>query len=125
MNQDELGRVRAPCAQREAILDPFDASGMSGTAFAAYAGVKYPTFANWVQQRRRERVKMDGSADSTSERGAGAARWIEVVTGALAPLPLAPVAVHLPGGARIELRDVGGVALAAELIGKLAGVRGC
>jgi len=98
---------------------------MSGAAFAAYVGVKYPTFANWVQQRRRERARMDGAADSTSERGAGASRWIEVVTGALAPLPLAPVAVHLPGGARIELRDVGGVALAAELIGKLAGVRGC
>ena len=38
LKQDELGRVRTPRAQREAILDQFEASGMSGIAFAAHVG---------------------------------------------------------------------------------------
>ena len=28
---------------------------MSGKAFASQIGIKYPTFASWIQKRRRER----------------------------------------------------------------------
>jgi len=44
-----------PKDRREAILDAFERIGMSGQAFAARIGVKYPTFATWVQRRRRSR----------------------------------------------------------------------
>lgn len=53
LKTDALGRVRMPKDRREAILDAFERSGMSGQAFAAHIGVKYPTFATWVQKRRR------------------------------------------------------------------------
>lgn len=48
-----LGRVKTGTRQREAMLDEFERSGLSGTRFAAVAGVNYQTFASWVQKRRR------------------------------------------------------------------------
>jgi len=56
LKTDGLGRVRTPLAQREALLDAFERSGLSGMKFAALHGVKYPSFANWVQQRKRRRL---------------------------------------------------------------------
>ena len=55
LKTDVLGRVRMPADRREAILDAFEQSGMSGQAFAKHIGVKYPTFACWIQKRRRLR----------------------------------------------------------------------
>jgi transposase-like protein len=55
LKTDVLGRVRMPADRREAILDAFEQSGMNGQAFARQIGVKYPTFATWVQKRRRRR----------------------------------------------------------------------
>ena len=48
--------VCTPLAQREALLDAFERSGLAGMKFAALHGVKYPSFANWVQQRKRRRL---------------------------------------------------------------------
>lgn len=39
------GRVRTPPARKEALLDEFERSGLSGARFAALAGIKCPTFA--------------------------------------------------------------------------------
>ena len=47
--------MRTPRAKREAILDEFDRSGMSGAEFAQYLGIKYQTFATWVQKRRTQK----------------------------------------------------------------------
>lgn len=57
LKTDALGRVRMPADRREAILDAFEQSSMSGLAFAKHVGVKYPTLASWIQKRRRERDK--------------------------------------------------------------------
>ncbi len=53
LKTDRLGRVTMPAARRELILDRFESSGMSGQAFARHVGVKYSTFSDWVQKRRR------------------------------------------------------------------------
>ena len=55
LKRDLLGRVTTPKAQREALLDAFERSGLKGTSFARIAGVNYQTFASWIQKRRRER----------------------------------------------------------------------
>lgn len=55
LKTDRLGRVRMPREKREQILDRFESSGMSGQAFARQIGVKYTTFASWVQKRRGSR----------------------------------------------------------------------
>lgn len=52
LKTDVLGRVKTGARQREAMLDEFERSGLSGTKFAAVAGVNYQTFASWVQKRR-------------------------------------------------------------------------
>jgi hypothetical protein len=63
-------RVWVSRERREAILEEFDKSGASAMRFAAYAGIKYPTFANWVAQRRRAKSRSNGE-ESTKEP-----RWL-------------------------------------------------
>ena len=50
---DRLGRVRTPRRRREELLAEYDGSGLSQAAFSRRAGVRYATFAHWVQERRR------------------------------------------------------------------------
>ena len=45
LKQDVRGRVRTPRKRREALLDEFERSGLSGPKFAALVGVKYQTLA--------------------------------------------------------------------------------
>jgi len=45
--------LRTPREKREQILDEYERGGMSAAAFAAMGGLKYPTLASWVQQRRK------------------------------------------------------------------------
>ena len=40
LKTDDLGRVRTPLAMREALLDAFERSGLSGMKFAAQHRVK-------------------------------------------------------------------------------------
>ncbi len=56
LKQDRLGRVRTPRSKQEEILAEYDRSGMSGQHFAQYLGIKYQTFATWVQKRRKRRA---------------------------------------------------------------------
>lgn len=116
---DARGRVRTPREHQERMLDEFEKSGMSGVAFAAYVGVKYPTFASWVSRRRRERA---GQGESGG--GRSSVRWMEVVaddevkgSGVLV--------VRLAGGAHLEVSDAAGAELAARLLGYLGGARAC
>lgn len=55
LKTDVLGGITVGSAQREAILDAFEASGMTGQAFALHHGIKIQTFASLMQKRRRRR----------------------------------------------------------------------
>jgi hypothetical protein len=120
LKTDVLGRVRTPRERREHLLDEFEHSGLSGQKFAALAGVKYPTFATWAQQRRRQ----CGTYPAVGQREIPAGlpdkvRWLEaVVEAAQNPGGKNPlgVVVALPGGARLEIGDVKQVELAAALL---------
>ena len=103
---DEAGRVWTPRELREAVLDEFERSGLPATQFAARLGVKYPTFASWVQQRRRARAE------------SGPVRWVE----AAVPEPQRSCAltVQLPGGARVDVGDVEQAKMVAVLLRELA-----
>ena len=52
---DVLGRMHRTREQRERILDEYERSGLSGWKFATLCGVKYQTFATWLQRRKRQR----------------------------------------------------------------------
>jgi hypothetical protein len=113
--------VKTPAARREAILDEFERSGMSGAAFAGYIGMKCQTLASWVQRRRRGRR---ASASGEASPGDAPVRWVEVLPGGDRPAGGAPLVVRL-GEARMEVADRAGAALAAEILARLPGARGC
>ena len=53
LKSDQRGRIRFTPEQRTAMLDTYDASGLSGPKFAQLHGVNYQTFADWFQRRKR------------------------------------------------------------------------
>ena len=55
LKTDARGRVQVTAERREALLDEFERSGMSGAGFSKHYGIKYSTFAYWIQARRRKR----------------------------------------------------------------------
>lgn len=115
---DSKGRLRVSKEQRTAVLARFEQSGMSAAKFAAVAGIKYSTFAGWVQRYRRVKRRV-------SSKGV---QFIEAVIG---PNPnkagsKTGLMLHLPGSVRVELFSVAEVPLAAALIEALQNRRsGC
>jgi hypothetical protein len=121
LKTDVLGRVKTPAARREQLLDEFEKSGLSGQQFAELVGIKYQTFATWAQKRRRQRGA--SAAVNAPARTTDPVRWLEaVVEQAQKPVASNPPALmlELPGGARVELRDVKQTAMAAALVRALA-----
>jgi hypothetical protein len=110
LKQDAAGRVWTPPEQREAVLDEFEKSGLPATKFAAHVGVKYQTFASWVQKRRK--TQADRGA---AQRRTGGVQWLEasVMSGARDARGLM---IHLPGGARLEVLDAAEAELAVQIL---------
>src|SRR5689334_6157189 len=100
LKTDALGRVRVTAERRERLLDEYEGSGVSGRKFAELTGIKYQTFASWVQRRRRHRGK-EAKTKAPPNRAA-AVRWLEAVVENSAQANLGVKAtglqVHLPGG---------------------------
>ena len=115
---DVAGRVWTPRKMREDVLDEFGRSGMAAREFAGRVGVKYSTFANWVQQRRRERH---------AGKSVALPRLVEAVVAQAEALPsIRAVVGHLPGGGRVEVADEGQAKVAAVLLRELGmGGVGC
>jgi len=101
---DTQGRVRTSKEQRRLILAEFERSGMSAAQFARRTGLKYSTFAFWVQRYRG------------TKRPARKApvRLLEAVLTSSPPVTV--LTVLLPGGARLEVREAGQVPLVAALV---------
>ena len=111
LKTDVLGRVKTPAARREQLLDEFERSGTSGQTFAELVGVKYQTFATWVQQRKRRR------AATTKRKTPAKVRWLEAVVGQAVDQRAGPsLPVHLPGGIRLEISSARQIPLAAALL---------
>ena len=127
LKTDTLGRVKTPVERREALLDEFEGSGMSGVKFAQYIGVKYQTFASWVQMRRRRR----SAGASLPAAGAGSSlplQWVEAILDGgetAAACEAGALSVQLPGGARLQISDARQTALAARLLQALAREAAC
>jgi transposase-like protein len=122
LRRDALGRVNTPRAQREVILDEFESSGLSAACFARAAGIKYQTFANWVQQRRHA----GGDYERQQRIQPAAIRLVEVVaqvapvtadvSADLSGMDTSALEVLLPGGAHLLVHDAGQAELAAQLL---------
>lgn len=60
LKTDTLGRVQTSPEHREAWLDAFERSNMSGAAFARLHGIRYTTFASWRKRRKQQRQSTEG-----------------------------------------------------------------
>lgn len=112
LKTDNRGRVRTPASEREALLDEFECSSLPATRFSQLAGVRYQTFATWVQKRRQSRRQ---AAEE------GGVKFVEAVLQST-PRPEATpfLSITLPGGAVLRIEHGGQVELAAKLLKALA-----
>ena len=117
LKQDVLGRVKTPKERREQLLDEFERSGLPGLKFAELVGIKYQTFAPWVQKRRRQRGDYAAGKISAAKKSV---RWLEAVmepqAGSVVKAGSLFLVLHLPGGLRVEISERKQVELAAALV---------
>lgn len=110
---DLQGRVRVPQERREKLLDEFERSGLSGRRFAQLAGLKYQTFAVWVQ-KRSQRAKLAPTTEASKQ----SVRFAEaMVNSSQSPArDEAGLIIEWPGGARAVVRSPLQLQMAAELL---------
>jgi hypothetical protein len=123
---DARGRVLVSTARREALLDEFERGGTSAMRFARLAGIKYSTFANWVQGRRRRRAVGGEASDGNglAESG-GSVRLFEALVegssgGCREARRTEGVWIELPGGCRLAVGSPAELPMAAELVALIA-----
>lgn len=109
---DTRGRIRSTQKQRDAVLDAYEASGLSGPDFCRVHGFKYQTFATWRQKRRESREGDNLKATAATETVTLLEASAEELSGSLR--------IDLPGGARIEVCDRNQSRLAAQLLAEFA-----
>ena len=130
--RDKMGRVRVSRARREALLNEFERGGTSGAQFADYVGIKYSTFATWIQKRQRRQasgVRFTNQGRRLKRKRAAPIRWLETMVDVQGKESRseARLRVHLPGGAHLEITNGTQAGLAAVLLENLGrlGAKGC
>lgn len=109
---DVLGRRHHTREQRERILEEYEHSGLSGPKFAALCGVKYQTFATWLQRRKRPRNA--SPRGKPRRKAATKVHWLEVQPAS--PGTVTGLLLQLPGGIRAQVSNPHHIALAAALV---------
>jgi hypothetical protein len=118
---DVLGRIKTPAARREQLIDEFERSGLSGCKFAELAGLKYQTFATWVQKRRRKNgtyAKVPAKRNQSAE----SVRWLEAVVQEAQDSKTGlkeSIVLELRVGGRMEISHSKQLPLAAGLLREL------
>ena len=113
LKTDVLGRTHRTREQRERILDEYEHSGLSGPKFAALCGVKYQTFATWLQRRKRQRNAYPKRR--VQHKVAARVQWLEALVQPTAA-STAGLLLQLPGGVRVQISHEQHIALAAALV---------
>jgi transposase-like protein len=111
---DSRGRVIVGPSRREALLDAYEQSGQTAMAFCRQHDLKYPTFATWVQKRRRQSAS-SGPAFAEVMIEAQSARTPDVE----------PLRITLPEGTLIEISERKQLPWVLELLRLLNPTRPC
>jgi hypothetical protein len=130
VKQDSKGRLRITKERRESLLAEYDQGGMTGAAFARWAGVPYATFMTWLTKRRKA-----AKPSVKTEQRTQALEWVEAVVEKSTEAPVkepkkepaliksgAALVVEAPGGIRLELSEEKHVLWAAKLLRHLGEV---
>ena len=119
---DRIGRIHVKAEHREALLDKFERSGMSGQQFAKHHGIKYSTFANWRQQRR---IKLKQypviTADTSSELENSLTEVVLQRSPSVSPSKSTLLQLDLGGGVSLCIKNESELSLAGKLINQLRG----
>jgi hypothetical protein len=114
------------------LLNEFERGGTSGAQFADYVGIKYSTFATWIQKRQRRQasgVRFTNQGRRLKRKRAAPIRWLETMVDVQGKESRseARLRVHLPGGAHLEITNGAQAGLAAVLLENLGrlGAKGC
>ena len=105
---DRKGRIRFNAQRRQELLLEFDRSGLTAPKFAEVTGLKYQTFAAWLQRRRRQGLVPSQAANKSVQ-------WLETVLSAAAPAA-GSLLMKFPGGPVLEVTTSSQALLAAELL---------
>ncbi len=105
---DSRGRVQISPERREALLEEFDRSGMTGAGFARHYGIKYTTFAHWIRMRKRAR----GHVEQSSSRD----KFMLVSQEGAACTSTSGLTIDLPHGAKVTISTPAQAELAGALI---------
>ena len=108
VKSDRIGRTHYTPEYKAEVLAAFEKSGMSGQAFAAHCGIKYPTFASW---RTKSRRPIDSESTGNSKPS-----FILAEVTASDGSSRSGLSVKLPGGAIASVHDEDGIRLLASLI---------
>jgi hypothetical protein len=119
---DCIGRVRTTLEHRKALVAAFDDSALSGPEFCSHHGIKYQTFATWLQKHRRA---TGAYASDLRPPSLLLLAEVEIPDGSLAGTPVEPVEIRLPGGALLLLKTTGQLPLAVALLRELKGSQPC
>lgn len=121
MKADRRGRLRYSPEQRTALVEAYQASGLSGPRFASLHGVNYQTLASWLLKRKR--------TNSSGLPGCGTPHRISLIPaeidGSSAVGTILPLEILLPGGSRLPVTAPSQVPLVATLIHELERKRPC
>ena len=111
LKADRRGRLRYTPEQKQALIEAYEASGLSGPRFAAMHGVNYQTLVSWLKKRRQAdpdhpalRSLVPAELDGVSPRSATAL----------------PMEILLPCGVKLAIHTPSQIDLAATLIRKLS-----
>jgi len=107
---DELGRIRLSPEHKEALLDTFERSSMSGLGFSRKYGLTYSTFASWVRKRKE-------AQRPPQNKGAILDTLVEITP---ASSPTTELIVELGCGSRIHLAEASQVPLVVTLLKTLS-----
>lgn len=113
LKSDSRGRVRTPPERREALLEEFERSGLSATKFSAMVGVRYQTFATWVQKRQRTAPGSLRNKSKLADVPEAALRLVEAVKEDEVD---GGVRVELPGGVWVRMQHRSQAVLVAALL---------
>lgn len=117
LKTDCLGRVRTPPDKREAYLDTFEQSGLSGVTFCKLHGLRYTTFASWRQKRRRGSTQP--AAQAVGEVSTDLKQAVPFFEEVVLPPPVrtdVTLQVELPGGASFVITEADQLPLATALL---------
>ena len=107
---DRRGRLRYTAEQKQALVEAYEASGLSCPRFAALHGVNYQTLVSWLKKRRQVdsdhpvlRSLVPAELDGPAPRNAAAT----------------PMEILLPCGVRLAVHTASQMDMAVALIREL------